>query len=58
MTVYKRPNLSPAQCDLVESLLKTFLNSFNPEDLGSAAFDLGYRALIKVRDAKEITTGR
>ena len=55
MTVYKRPNFSPEQCELVEELLEKHLAELTVSDPG---FDLAYRAFIKVRDAKVISTGK
>lgn len=55
MTVYKRPNLSPLQCSLVESLLKEHLSNL---DFDNPDFDGAYQTYVKVRDAKEISTKR
>ena len=55
MTLYKRPNLTPAQNELVASLLKAHMTSL---DVDSAEFDETYRAYIKVRDTNTIKTGR
>ena len=55
MTVYKRPNLTPSQSDLVASLLRQHLSGL---DVDSPAFDETYRALIKVRDCRIIKAGR
>ena len=55
MTVYRRPNLTVEQCDLVEALLAKHLEEMAVSD---PKFDLAYRAFIKVRDSKAISTGK
>ena len=55
MTTYKRPNFSPEQCDLVEELLEKHLAELT---VSAPGFDLAYRAFIKVRDSKVISTAK
>ncbi len=55
MTIYKRPNLTVEQCDLVESLLAKHLEEMAVSD---PKFDPAYRAFIKVRDSKVISTAK
>ena len=53
MSQYKRPNLTPAQADLVCNLLKREVAGLEP---GTEQFDTAYGAFLKIRDAKLIST--
>ena len=55
MNQYKRPNLTPAQAEIVCNLLKREVAGLEP---GTEEFDNVYRAFLKVRDAKLIGTGK
>ena len=52
---YKRPNLTPAQAEIVCDLLKREVAGLEP---GTEEFDTAYGAFLKVRDAKLIGTGK
>ena len=52
---YKRPNLTPAQAEIVCNLLKREVAGLEP---GTEEFDTAYKAFLKVRDAKLISTAK
>ena len=53
MSQYKRPNLTPAQAEIVCNLPKREVAGLEP---GTEQFDTAYGAFLKIRDAKLIGT--
>ena len=53
MSQYKRPNLTPAQAQIVCDLLKREVAGLEP---GTEQFDTAYGAFLRIRDAKLIST--
>ena len=54
MTTYKRPNLTPAEC---EAVIDTIRNNL-PADPLSAEFEVLYSVLLKLNRARNISTAK
>nr|BAR33482.1 hypothetical protein [uncultured Mediterranean phage uvMED] len=55
MAQYKRPNLDPEQAEIICLALEQHIKGL---EISSPAFEVAYKAFLKVRDCKLISTDK